>query len=52
VAPQPVDFRKGIEGLAAVCHQGLNAPPLSGAVFVFRNRAAPALKLLFSDGQG
>jgi transposase len=52
LATQPVDFRKGIDGLAAVCRQMLCKHPLSGAVFVFRNRSATALKLLFYDGQG
>jgi transposase len=52
LATEPVDFRKGIDGLAAVCRQVLQAQPLSGAVFVFRNRAGTALKLLCYDGQG
>jgi transposase len=52
VATEPVDFRKGIDGLAAVCRQALAEQPLSGAVFVFRNRSATAIKLLFYDGQG
>ena len=44
LATQPVDFRKGIDSLAAVCRQILGQQPLSGAVFVFRNRSATALK--------
>jgi transposase len=52
LAIQPVDFRKGIDSLATVCRQVLGQQPLSGAVFVFRNRAATALKLLCYDGQG
>ncbi len=52
VAPEPVDFRKGIDGLAAVCRQRLGHNPLEGAVYVFRNRAGTALKLLLYDGQG
>jgi transposase len=52
LATQPVDFRKGIDGLAAVCRQVLGENPLAGAVSVFRNRAATALKLLLYDGQG
>ena len=52
LATQPVDFRKGIDGLAAVCRQVLGENPLAGAVYVFRNRAATALKLLLYDGQG
>ena len=31
---------------------GEGEQPLSGAIFVFRNRAATAIKLLFYDGQG
>ena len=46
LATEPVDFRKGIDGLAAVCRQVLADNPLSGAIFVFRNRAGTALKLL------
>ena len=49
LAIQPVDFRKGIDSLAAVCRQILGQQPLSGAVFVFRNRSATALKILFYD---
>ena len=52
LATQPVDFRKGIDSLAAVCRQVLGEQPLGGAVFVFRNRKATALKILFYDGQG
>ena len=52
LATEPVDFRKGIDGLAAVCRQVLGANPLEGAVYVFRNRAGTALKLLLYDGQG
>jgi hypothetical protein len=52
LAMQPVDFRKGIDSLAAVGRQRLHEHPLSGAVFVFRNRSATARKMLFYDGQG
>jgi transposase len=52
VATEPVDFRKGIDGLGAVCRQRLGANPLEGAVYVFRNRAGTALKRLLYDGQG
>lgn len=52
LAPAPVDFRKGIDGLAAVCRRLLGENPLEGAVYVFRNRAGTALKLLLYDGQG
>jgi|GEM_PF-1253053 len=52
LATEPVDFRKGRDGLAAVCRQRLGENPLEGAVYVFRNRSATALKLLLYDGQG
>jgi transposase len=52
LATEPVDFRKGIDGLAAICRQRLGDNPLAGAVYVFRNRSATALKLLLYDGQG
>lgn len=49
---EPVDFRRGIDGLAQLCRAELSSEPFSGAVFVFRNRRATALKLLTYDGQG
>jgi transposase len=52
VAASPVDFRKGIDGLAAVCRQELKNDPFSGTVFVFVNKARSALRLLVYDGQG
>ena len=39
LATEPVDFRKGIDGLGAVCRQRLGDNPLEGAVYVFRNRS-------------
>lgn len=52
LAVAPVDFRKGIDGLVAVCRQVLQSEPFSGALFVFRSRSRRALKLLVYDGQG
>lgn len=52
LAVEPVDFRKGIDSLAALCRTELEQDPFSGTLFVFRNRAATALKLLVYDGQG
>jgi transposase len=52
VAVEPADFRQGIDGLSRVCRQRLEADPMSGAVFVFRNRRGRALKILVYDGQG
>jgi transposase len=52
VAVEPVDFRRGIDGLARLCRETLQHDPFAGAVFVFRNRRATALKVLLYDGQG
>ena len=52
VAVEPVDFRRGIDGLARVCREVLHWDPFSGWVFVFRNRRAQAIKILVYDGQG
>jgi transposase len=52
VAVRPADFRKGIDGIARLCRDVLSSDPFSGAVFVFRNRRATAIKLLLYDGQG
>ncbi len=52
MAVEPADFRKGIDGLAALCRKVLKSDPFSGYVFVFRNKRATALKILVYDGQG
>jgi len=52
VATAPVDCRKGLDGLAAVCRRLLGDNPLSGALYVFRNRTGTILKILYYDGQG
>jgi transposase len=52
VAIDAQDFRKGIDGLARVCRERLEADPFSGWLFVFRNRRQTALRMLCYDGQG
>lgn len=52
VAVEPVDFRRGIDGLARTCRAVLRSDPMSGTVFVFRNRRSTAIKALVYDGQG
>ena len=51
-AVEPADFRRGIDGLARVCREALDADPFLGTVFLFRNRRGTAIKLLVYDGQG
>jgi hypothetical protein len=52
LAVEPVDFRKGIDGLAQVCRQHLKVDPMAGALVVFSSRRRKALKCLVFDGQG
>jgi transposase len=52
LAVEPVDFRKGIDGLVALCRRKLQSEPFEGAVFVFSSRRRTALKILLYDGQG
>lgn len=52
LAVDPVDFRKGIDGLKALCKQRLRTNPFSGSVFVFSNRARTSVKILVYDATG
>ena len=52
LAVEPVDFRKGIDGLAGICRVVLKTDPFSGYLFVFMNRRKTAIKMLVYDGQG
>ena len=52
LAVEPVDFRKGIDGLAMLCRTVLQSDPFSGCVFVFLNKGRTSIKILMYDGQG
>jgi transposase len=52
LAARPVDFRKGMDGLAALVQQGLRADPFAGDVFIFRPKRAERVKILVYDGTG
>jgi transposase len=52
VATKPVDFRKGMDGLAALVKEQLKADPFSGVIFCFRAKRADRVKLVFWDGTG
>ena len=52
LAAQPVDFRKSMDGLAALVLQALRADPFAGEVFVFRAKRADRVKILVYDGTG
>jgi len=52
VATRPVDFRKGMGGLAALLRDELLKDPYSGVVYVFRAKRADRVKMIWWDGTG
>ncbi len=52
VATTPVDMRKTFDGLAEVVRSFLGRDPLSGSLFVFRNKSAQRVKILWWDRDG
>ena len=52
VAAAPVDMRKSFDGLAEHVRAFLGHDPLSGQMFVFRNRSGERLKILWWDRNG
>jgi transposase len=50
--PAPVDMRLGFDGLFNLVRARLNADPLSGHLFIFRNRHSDRLKVLYWGGHG
>jgi transposase len=49
---EPVDMRKGFEGLFGLVRDQLGYDPLSGHLFLFANRGRTRLKALVWDGSG
>ncbi len=52
VATRPVDFRKGMDGLALAVQDLFGLDPFSGAAFVFRSKRADRIKVLIWDRTG
>ena len=49
---QPTDLRKSFDSLASIVRDALGGDPLSGNIFVFRNKAADRIKLLVWEEDG
>ena len=52
LAVEPVDMRRGIDGLSSIVQQSLGHAPGSGSAYIFRNRAGNRLRVLLWDGNG
>jgi transposase len=49
---EPVDMRRGIDGLSVLVEQALQRSPCAGSAFVFCNRTGNRIKVLLWDGTG
>jgi transposase len=52
LATKPTDLRKSFDGLAELVRQQIHVDPYSGHLFVFRNKRADRVKLLYWDDDG
>ena len=52
IATAPIDMRKSFDGLAEIVRTFLGQDPLSGSLFVFRNKSNQRLKILWWDRSG
>src|ERR1700674_221680 len=52
IATKPVDFRRGVDGPAALVRETLGEDPFSGTIYVFRSKRADRVKMVAWDGTG
>lgn len=52
LAVEPADMRKGFDGLGQLVRDRIDQNPLSGHLFVFRNRRRDRIKILYWDRDG
>jgi transposase len=52
LAVEPADMRKGFDGLAQLVRDQIAQDPLSGHLYVFRNRRRDRIKILYWDSDG
>lgn len=50
--PEPIDLRRGFDGLFGLVRHQLRKDPLSGELFLFTNKRRSGCKVLLWDGTG
>jgi transposase len=49
---EPIDLRKGFDGLSAYVAEKLGEDPYDGAIFIFRGKRADYVKIIYWDQSG
>jgi transposase len=52
LCPQPIDFRKGLDSLVVLVADQLQLNPTSGQLFLFRDKTAKKIKMLWWERNG
>ena len=52
IVVEPVDLRRGIDGLLNLINTTLHHDALAGAAYIFRNRVGTRIKVVCADGNG
>ena len=52
LATEPADMRKGFDGLSLLVRERIAEDPLSGHLFMFRNKRGDRIKILYWDKDG
>jgi len=52
LAINPIDFRKGINGISRLCQSQFQQDSMNGHYFLFRNKRKTDIKMLYYDSQG
>lgn len=52
ICSEPIDMRRSFNSLTGIVQNSLNLEPLSGSLFVFKNKLSDKIKILYFDNDG